>query len=309
MSIRVMAKVWKLELPCSQKIVLLALADHANHNGKSIYPSVDLLTRKTGLTRRGVQKSLRQLETLGYIARVEGLPPKISAGRAPRMYSIGANLETLRGARGANLETLRGEPGDLEGRTQFAQTIIEPSGNHHIPGDGVPGAVGTPPDGGPGGGKVLGIETPIPDEVYPSLAMPRKKKQPDPEAKPKPVKQPDTRVAPAIDTFCALFQKYEGTPYPGGPFARDGKVISELSKGITIELIRATMEEFFREKGFLYQRRGATISVWREELPRLLRRVSQRQPQAAGRVVSQNSPMNLSPEELARRYNTGPVLH
>ena len=301
-----MTEVWKLDLSSPQKIVLLALADHAHHDGKSAYPSVDLLVRKTGLSRRGVQRSLRQLEESGYLTREKFAPPRIRPDRAPQVYRIhGAPQGRPSRLHGAPQMSSRGARVALTGRQGGAQTVLKPSGNRHVPDDAHPGAVGTPSDDG----NFLGIETLIPDEVYPSPTMPRKKKQTDPEAKLKPAKQPDARVTPAIEAFCSLFRKYEGMPYPGGPFARDAKVVSDLSKDITIALIRATMEEFFREKGWLYQRRGATISVWREELPRLLRRVSQRQPQAAERVVSQDSPMNLSPEELAKRYNTGPVLH
>jgi Helix-turn-helix domain len=66
MSIRVMTLVWPLHLPASQKLVLLALADNANDDGEC-YPSVGTLTRKCGLSERGVQGIISALRELGYL--------------------------------------------------------------------------------------------------------------------------------------------------------------------------------------------------------------------------------------------------
>lgn len=50
-----------------EKFVLLAYADHADQNGRNIYPSVDLIASKTGYRERAVQQITRNLETLGYL--------------------------------------------------------------------------------------------------------------------------------------------------------------------------------------------------------------------------------------------------
>jgi Helix-turn-helix domain len=57
-----MAAVFELEITAMEKLVLLAMADHARDDGTGCYPSVSTLARKTSLTRRGVQKLIRGLE-------------------------------------------------------------------------------------------------------------------------------------------------------------------------------------------------------------------------------------------------------
>jgi len=52
------------------KLVLLALADHANENGES-YPSMKRLEQRTGLTRRSIQQTLRKLEEKGLVNTLE----------------------------------------------------------------------------------------------------------------------------------------------------------------------------------------------------------------------------------------------
>jgi len=50
-----------------EKFILLAYADHADQNGRNIYPSVDLIAVKTGYRERAIQQITRNLETLGYL--------------------------------------------------------------------------------------------------------------------------------------------------------------------------------------------------------------------------------------------------
>jgi hypothetical protein len=68
MSVRMMAQVWELRLPDSQKLVLLALADCANDEGHA-WPSVATLCRKTTRSERTVQGVLIELENAGHIER------------------------------------------------------------------------------------------------------------------------------------------------------------------------------------------------------------------------------------------------
>jgi hypothetical protein len=60
----------KLGLTAPQKAVLLALADHANEYGESIYPSVETLGRKTALGERTIRRSLGELRGFGIIREV-----------------------------------------------------------------------------------------------------------------------------------------------------------------------------------------------------------------------------------------------
>jgi hypothetical protein len=54
MSAKISGKVWELELDPTEKLVLLALSDHADHEGNNVRPGNDLLVAKTGLSERTV---------------------------------------------------------------------------------------------------------------------------------------------------------------------------------------------------------------------------------------------------------------
>lgn len=63
------AIVWARDqrLPAPQKVVLLVLASHHNPKDAKCYPSQDLLSIETGLSRRAVQMALKALEESGHI--------------------------------------------------------------------------------------------------------------------------------------------------------------------------------------------------------------------------------------------------
>jgi hypothetical protein len=65
-----MGAVWGLDLPHSWQSVLLALADHADHTGGSVFPSTGLIAWKTGYSRRQVQRIIDALERVGLLVRV-----------------------------------------------------------------------------------------------------------------------------------------------------------------------------------------------------------------------------------------------
>jgi hypothetical protein len=62
MSVKVMGMIWDFPLPSSEKLILLAYADHADHDGNNIWPSIGLVARKTGLSRRTVQRITKKLQ-------------------------------------------------------------------------------------------------------------------------------------------------------------------------------------------------------------------------------------------------------
>lgn len=70
MSVRVMAAVWTLDLPAAEKLVLLALADCANDEGKC-WPGLASLKRKTGRSRTSLQRGIRALCAAGHLSREE----------------------------------------------------------------------------------------------------------------------------------------------------------------------------------------------------------------------------------------------
>lgn len=75
MSVKVMGLMWDLELPRNEKFILLAYADHANHEGKNVFPSVKLIAKKTGYDHRSVQRITRKLENRGLLLE-DGKGPK-----------------------------------------------------------------------------------------------------------------------------------------------------------------------------------------------------------------------------------------
>lgn len=75
MSVKIMGLVWDLDLESNKKFVLLAYADHASHDGTSIYPSIELIAKKTGYHERSVQRITKELSEAGYL---------IQNGQGPR---------------------------------------------------------------------------------------------------------------------------------------------------------------------------------------------------------------------------------
>jgi len=81
MSGKIMGKVWDLDLPHNQLLVLLALADHADHEGNNVYPSLGLIAWKTGYSEQQVRRVLRSLEKIGILQTVERKPGKVTRYR------------------------------------------------------------------------------------------------------------------------------------------------------------------------------------------------------------------------------------
>ena len=71
MSAKVSGAVWDLELPHNEKLVLLAMADHADHNGHNVYPSLRLIAWKTDYDERQVRRIVDILETKGVLVVCE----------------------------------------------------------------------------------------------------------------------------------------------------------------------------------------------------------------------------------------------
>lgn len=70
MSVRVMTEVWGLDLPDSEKIVLLALADCANDEG-GCWPSMATLAKKCSKSDRTIQGAIKALCAKGHMSRDE----------------------------------------------------------------------------------------------------------------------------------------------------------------------------------------------------------------------------------------------
>lgn len=69
MSARATFWAWEVDIPSSEKLVLLCLSDCHNADTGQCNPSVNYICRKTSLARATVLKSLKGLNDLGLISR------------------------------------------------------------------------------------------------------------------------------------------------------------------------------------------------------------------------------------------------
>lgn len=85
-----MSAVWGVQLPDSEKIVLLALADCANDDGVC-WPSMRALVEKCSKTDRTIQAAIKSLTAAGHLTRVErpgkGVLYTVHPGRSPEAVS------------------------------------------------------------------------------------------------------------------------------------------------------------------------------------------------------------------------------
>jgi hypothetical protein len=94
-----MGAVYDLDLPHHKQSILLAMADHADHNGEHIYPSYGLIAWKTGYSVRQVQRIVGTLVADGLLVKV-GISPydtvnfklELSAGRIKKPYTGRSSL-------------------------------------------------------------------------------------------------------------------------------------------------------------------------------------------------------------------------
>ncbi len=67
MSDRTKGMVWEMDLPHAEKWVLLAMADHADHDGGNIYPGMQLIAWKTDYSERHVKRIVASLMRKGIL--------------------------------------------------------------------------------------------------------------------------------------------------------------------------------------------------------------------------------------------------
>jgi len=126
MSVKTMAQVWDLDLPQNEKFVLLAYADHADHDGRNIFPAVATIAKKTGYSKRSIQGITRSLEEKGYLIP-DGKGPK---GTNKWRFQGVQNLHPEKsagaqsGTRGVQSTTQRGE---IATAPEPSLTVKEPS--------------------------------------------------------------------------------------------------------------------------------------------------------------------------------------
>lgn len=110
MSAKTTGLVWDMECPSTynginflsnHKFVLVAYADHADHNGKNIWPAVETIRKKTGYkSGRSIQNITHQLEAMGILV-ADGIGPRgTNKWRIPYGEG-GANIAPLQILQGA----------------------------------------------------------------------------------------------------------------------------------------------------------------------------------------------------------------
>lgn len=136
MSVKAMSLVW--DMPCpdtvnggefkpSHKFCLLAYADHADHNGKNIFPAVGTVAKKTGLDERTVQRLTADMVNM-CILLDDGKGPR-GTNRWSLPYSAGGDkLSPPTNCRGdKNAESLGDIPsGDIPSGDNLSPELKEP---------------------------------------------------------------------------------------------------------------------------------------------------------------------------------------
>lgn len=141
-----MAQVWGIKAPHTTKLVLQALADHADDDGNRVYPSVDYIAWKTDLSSRQVQRIMKGLRGLGalvlvrrarqhspaeYRLSLDAMPLKVPYTRvAVRGDMVSPLLGGREGAAAAEVtsDTSRGDIHDIRGDIAVSpKPSVEPS--------------------------------------------------------------------------------------------------------------------------------------------------------------------------------------
>ena len=84
MSVEASTWAWQQSVPSGAKLVLLALADHADQNG-FCWPGADGLSKKCGLSKSSIWRHIAELEASGLLARMQR---NAQAGRQNNSYQL-----------------------------------------------------------------------------------------------------------------------------------------------------------------------------------------------------------------------------
>lgn len=129
-----MSEVWNLDLQATQKLVLLAMADHADDEGGNAYPSVARLAEKCSVDPRTVQRTLRALEASGLLVVV-----RHATQHAPTTYKVSPGAAQCRGGNLPDRQSI--PPGVTSDPARGGTVPPESSGtirNHPSSGDAGP---------------------------------------------------------------------------------------------------------------------------------------------------------------------------
>ena len=106
MSIKVMSQVWELDLPATDKLILLGFADHANDEG-ICRPSFARIAWKCGISKETVKRTVRGLRASGILSKIAeaggpGCPAawQIATTKGVRLTPFISDLERAKGGHG-----------------------------------------------------------------------------------------------------------------------------------------------------------------------------------------------------------------
>ena len=149
-----MSMIWEIEFPTqSQLLIALKLADFANDDGGSVYPSRDRLSRNAQCSETTVKVVLRSFREIGllHVVREGGKGPRSTTEYVWNVGLVEALVQGLctiegggeeveikwadKGAEFDPLEELRGRSDPLRGRpdaNKGAASRPQPFTNHHL---------------------------------------------------------------------------------------------------------------------------------------------------------------------------------
>lgn len=104
MSGKISGLIWDLDLPHVESYILLAMADHADHEGYNVFPSIGLIAWKTNYSERQVQRSIKSLCEQKIL-----VPMERAAGKVVR-YRIDVSAAPLKAPRVVKQIPDRGTP-------------------------------------------------------------------------------------------------------------------------------------------------------------------------------------------------------
>lgn len=83
MSIEALKWAWQQEVTPTEKLVLLVIAEHANSDGASSFPSAERMVKMTGLSRRSIFYTVKNLRRAGLLVQ-----QKAVSKRKHNVYSL-----------------------------------------------------------------------------------------------------------------------------------------------------------------------------------------------------------------------------
>ena len=122
MSVNLTKTAWDMELPDpTQKLILMSIADQANDEWRTAWPSVAFIARRTGVSARTVQRHLKELVRAGHL----GIEERRNNSSIYTIFPRGDNLS------GVSSVVATPDAHDTSGGdAHVTQTIIETPKNH-----------------------------------------------------------------------------------------------------------------------------------------------------------------------------------